>query len=94
LSDAYPIQNGLKEGDTLSPLLFNLVLDNSIGKIKEKREELELNSTRQRLACVYDVDLLSENINNVMRNKGTQLDAIWEVGLDATGEQTEYEFMC
>jgi len=27
LSDIYPIRNGLKQGDTLSPLLFNFALE-------------------------------------------------------------------
>jgi hypothetical protein len=27
LSDSFPIQNGLKQGDALSPLLFNFALD-------------------------------------------------------------------
>jgi hypothetical protein len=30
LSDAFRIQNGLREGDALSPLLFNFTLDYSI----------------------------------------------------------------
>jgi hypothetical protein len=27
LSDSFPIQNGLKQGDALSPLLFNFALE-------------------------------------------------------------------
>jgi hypothetical protein len=43
LSDAFPIQNGLKQGDTLSPLLFNFALGYAIRKIKENQKELKLN---------------------------------------------------
>jgi len=32
MSDAVPIQNGLKQGDALSQLLFNFVLEYAIGK--------------------------------------------------------------
>jgi hypothetical protein len=35
-SDAFPIQNGLKQ-DALSPLLFNLVLEDAVGRFKEIR---------------------------------------------------------
>jgi hypothetical protein len=35
LCDTRPIQNGLKQGDNLSPLLFNFVLVNVIRKVKE-----------------------------------------------------------
>jgi hypothetical protein len=30
LSDSFPIQNSLKQGDALTPLLFNFVLENAI----------------------------------------------------------------
>jgi hypothetical protein len=35
LSDSFPIQNGLKQGDALSPLLFNFDLEYSIRKVQE-----------------------------------------------------------
>jgi hypothetical protein len=35
LSDSIPIQNALKQGDALSPLLFNFALEYAIGKIQE-----------------------------------------------------------
>jgi hypothetical protein len=30
-SDAFPIQNGLKQGNVLSPLLFNFALEKQVG---------------------------------------------------------------
>jgi hypothetical protein len=33
LSDTFPIQNGLKQGDALSPLLFNFALEYAIRKV-------------------------------------------------------------
>jgi hypothetical protein len=35
LSDNFPIQNGPKQGDTLSPLLFIFVLEYAIRKVQE-----------------------------------------------------------
>jgi hypothetical protein len=35
LSDSFPIQNGLKQGDALSQLLYNFALEYAIRKIKE-----------------------------------------------------------
>jgi hypothetical protein len=32
LPDKFPIQNGLKQADALSPLLFNFALEYAIGK--------------------------------------------------------------
>jgi hypothetical protein len=35
LSDEFPIQNGLKQADSLSPLLFNFSLEYAIRKVQE-----------------------------------------------------------
>jgi hypothetical protein len=32
VSGSFPLQNGLKQGDTLSPLFFTIALDSAIGK--------------------------------------------------------------
>jgi hypothetical protein len=35
LSDKFPIQTGLKQGDALSPLIFNFALEYVLRKVKE-----------------------------------------------------------
>jgi hypothetical protein len=36
LSDKFPIRNGLKQGDALSPLLFNFPLEYAIRKVQKQ----------------------------------------------------------
>jgi hypothetical protein len=37
LSDSFPIQNGLKQGDALMPLLFNFALQYAIMKVLQNQ---------------------------------------------------------
>jgi hypothetical protein len=73
LSDKFPIQNGVKQGDILSPLLFNFTLDYAIRIVLENQVGLELNWTHQLLIHTDDVNLLGDSINTVEENSETFL---------------------
>jgi sorting nexin-29 len=90
LSDSFPILNGLKQGDALSPLFFNFAIEYAIRKVQENQVGLKLNGTHQLLAYADDVTLLGYKIETINKNTETLIEASKEVGLEVNVEKTKY----
>jgi hypothetical protein len=93
LPDTFPIKNSLKQGDVLSPLLFNFALDYAITRVQANQEGLELIGTHQLLAYADDVNILDGSIHGIKKNAEDLVIASKETGLEVNAEKTEYMFM-
>jgi hypothetical protein len=89
LSDNFSIQNGLKQGDALSPLFFNFGLEYIITKVQENLVGLKLNGTHQLLLYADGVNLLDDNIDTIKENTQTLFDVSKEVDLEVSTERTK-----
>ena len=65
VSDRFPIRNGLKQGDALTPILFNFALEYAIRRVQVNQDGLKLNGTHQLLAYADDVNILAGSIHTL-----------------------------
>ena len=93
LPDMFPIRNGFKQGDALSPLLFNFALDYTIRRVQVNQDGLKLNGTHQFLVYADDVNILGGSIHTVKENAEALVVATKETGLEANVDKTKYVVM-
>jgi hypothetical protein len=68
LSDRFPIKNGFKQGDALSPLLFNFVLEYASRRLQTSKEGFKLNGTNQLLDYADNVNILGGSIHTIRKH--------------------------
>ena len=103
VSDVFPIRNDLKQGDALSPLLFNFALEYAIRRVQVNQDGLKLNCTHQLLAYAGDVHtsfwlmpvmliycILGESVHTVKKNAETLVAATKEIGPEVNAHKTKY----
>jgi hypothetical protein len=61
----------LKEGDALTPLLFNFPLEYVIRRVQVNQDGLKLNGTHQLLAYADDVNILGGSVRTVKENRNS-----------------------
>jgi hypothetical protein len=65
VSDIFPTRNGLKQGDALSPLLFNFALEYAIKKDQVHEDGFKINGIHRLLVYADDVYVLGGSLLNL-----------------------------
>ena len=93
LSDMFPIMNGLKQGDAVTPLLFNFALEYAIRRVQVNRDGMELNGTHQFLVYADDVSRLGGSVYTANEKAEALIVASKETGLEVNADKTKYVVM-
>jgi len=93
VSDRFPVRNGLKQEDALSPMLFNFALEYAIMRVQVNEDGLKLNGTHQLLAYADDVNILKGSIHTLQENSEALVAAAREIGLEVSADKTKYMVM-
>ena len=75
----------MKQGEALSPLLFNFALEYAIRKVQETNLGLDMNGTH-----ADDVNLIGDDIRTIERNADVLLNACKDIGLAVNIGKTKY----
>ena len=88
LCDRFPIRYGLKQGDALTPMLFNIVLEYAVRRVQVNQDGLKLNGTHQLLVYTDDVNILGGSIHTVNENAEALVAAAREIGLEVSADKS------
>jgi hypothetical protein len=79
----------LKQGDALSPLLFNVALEYAIRKVRVYQKGLKLSGRHERLVCTDDANILGGGVRTIKKNTEASVVATKEIGLELNADKTK-----
>jgi uncharacterized protein YllA (UPF0747 family) len=82
----FPIKNG-KQGDALSPLLFNFALEYAIRRVQVKQDVVKLNDTHQIVVYADDSNILGGSVHTIKKNAGAILVDSKETGPEVNADK-------
>jgi len=90
MSEAFEVETGLKQDDTLSPMLFNLVLEKTIREMQKEPTGVAIGERKiQVLGFTDDLNILGSSLNDTKRAAQVLEQVADKVGLKINREKTK-----
>lgn len=90
ISETVPITDGIRQGDSMSPTLFNLIMDKIIGKVKQIKAGYRMGRESHSIICYADDALLmAETEDDLQRLLQTFARAAKDYNLQVSAEKTK-----
>ena len=83
----------MKQGDDLSPLLFNCALEYDIRRVQVNQDGLKLNGSNPFMAYADNVYILGGSVHTIKEIAEILVVASMGVGLEVNADETEYMVM-
>jgi len=80
LTDMFPVRNGLKQGDDLSPSLFNCALEYTIRMVQVNQDGLKLIGIHHHLLYAEGDNILGGSVHTIKKNEEALVVARMEIG--------------
>lgn len=90
LSEDFEVKTGVKQGDSLSPVLFNIVINRIIQKVKLLQIGAQLESKINIVAYADDIALLADSENDLKLLTAQLIKATNGTGLQLNTDKTMY----
>jgi hypothetical protein len=90
VSEEFEVMTGLKQGDALSPILFNIALEKVIRSVQSNKLGINIGKTTlDVLGFADDLNLVGENKEMIVRNTKTLIHEAKKIGLEINEEKTK-----
>jgi len=85
----FPVRNGLKQGDAVSPLVSNFVLDYAIWKVQVNQKGFKINGAHQLLVHADDVNILGVSVHTIQVNAEALMVGGREIGREVNADRNK-----
>ncbi|KAI5739997.1 hypothetical protein M8J77_026070 [Diaphorina citri] len=89
-STSFSVRSGVRQGDGISPTLFNIAIEGALQKVKNTRGGVEIGKVINILAFADDVVIIAENLNDLKELTKVLIKETSEVGLKINETKTKF----